>query len=270
MGVRIDDLRQKLRLLETYGPFGPMEAIAEKLGKRPKTVWGWADGSPGAAANSVPRRSLQGLLSLFEEALAGEASPEQVHELVFGPTAWLENRLRKSQSTSLFELIDSEADMKRLVLYREDTRARELVESNLDQETNADAPQVQLNEWFRLAVERDLRGFDVLALQNANAQWGILPWQAQHQTGHILIPGSHPNGEQALIRERNMAGRSLFLIMATKAPIPSMFKDVGKNRVTFDATLLGALSDFYSRQSDKERRLFALWVQIGEFENLMD
>lgn len=263
MGVGIDGLRKKLRLLETYGPFGTMNEIAVRLNKRPNTVWGWADGSPGAAANSVPDKSFPALLQLFEEALINHASPERVKELLFGPAPWLENEFRKFKSPSIMALVENEADKTRFVFYREAKPNRGIIETNFEHETDDDAPCVAMGEWFRLVVERDLRGFDVLAIQNDNALWTPIPWQADAKSGYIFVPGRHENGELALMREQSSPGLSLFIVIATKTPIPSAFKDHQKRRITYDQSTLGAISDYFQSQSKKERRLFAINVQIG-------
>ena len=259
MGILVPALRQKFKLLVAYGPYSSIDAIAERLGKRPKTILSWADGSPGADPDSVPDRNFANLVEVFAEAIGADADPEKVRELLFLPPSWLETALRQKSGQSFRALLDAEADQSSFRLYRATESSGQMIETDFAQSRDEDH-RLKLGERFRLVLERDLRLFNVYALQYANAQWGPVPIKMDANSGHVHMPGFHADGSHAYMKERRDSGESLFAAVACRRELPEVLAAHAEEGTALDASSLNALADVLSKSARTERRLFSVSV----------
>lgn len=256
MGVKIPSLRKKLNLLVTYGPYNSVDEIAEKLGKRPKTILSWADGSPGAAPDNVPERNFAKLVAVFATALG--TSEEKTRELLFMPPSWLEAAFRQNAGQSFRALLEAEADGASLRLIRARSAEGQLVETDFAPELPEH--RLKLGERFRLVLERDLRQFNVFALQNANAQWGSVPLSIDASSGHVHLPGLHPDGAPAYMQERRDVGPNLFTVIACRQALPEALAKHAEEGTALDTATLVALADTLTMVPKSGRQLFCLSV----------
>lgn len=262
MGIEVYDLRRKFQLLKAYGCIDSLEEIAEKVGRKEKTLWGWADGTATTQPNQIPLRNFNKFQSAFAKALQDYVSPERGSELLLAPASHLENELRRSQATSLVQLTEEEAEANAMKVITVGSPGRGLIESQLDRDPKGQIHEVQKEQWFRMLIEADLSAYNVVSLQNGSGLWGPVPWSVDPHTGYLHLPGPHLNGEPAYMRERNSLGMNLFLVMATKNPLPTFFETSKIRRHTLETTHLASLADFYSQQKKSARRIFAAYISI--------
>ena len=217
MGIEVCDLRRKFQLLKTYGCIASLKDIADEVGRAEKTLWGWADGTATTLPNQVPQRNFEKFQTAFIETMKDRVSPERAAELLLAPASHLETVLRRSQATSLMDLIEAEADTTAIKLIRlEDNEKRErgLIETQLDQAPTGPVYQIKQGEWFRLAIKKDLSRANIIALQNGGGLWGQVLWHIEAATGHLLLPGIQADGSPAFMRERNTLGQTALATLA--------------------------------------------------------
>ena len=265
MGIEICDLRRKFQLLKTYGCISSLNDIAEKVGRAEKTVWGWADGNATTKANRVPPNNFEAFRSAFIDALADQVSAERAAELLFAPAAHLEVELRRTRSASLMDLIEEEADTSAIRLIRHpqaQTKERGLIETQLDRSPSEPKISVKKDEWFRLVVERDLRSMNIIALQNGNALWGVVPWALERDSGYPALPGFMQSGAPTFMRERNTVGPNTFVVIATRQPPTSGIMDMMSGQHVLDQSALATLADFARQHPKTSRQLFSINVIV--------
>lgn len=268
MGIEVCELRRKFQLLKSYGVITSLNDIADKVGRKENTLWGWADGNATTEANQIPQKNFEAFRIAFIEVLEGQVSPEQAEALLFAPASHLENELRRTkgpQTSNLLELIEAEADttaMKLIRLADVQKNERGLIETQLDRQPKGPAHQVKQGEWFRLVVERDLSASNILALQHGGGLWGSVPWSVESGSGHLHLPGLKSDGTPAYMREVNALGRNTFVVMATVTPAPSWLLD----QQVFDAAVLSALWEFFEAEEKTARRLACLRLEIHDGE----
>lgn len=222
MGIEVCELRRKFQLLKNYGVIKSLNDIADKVGRKENTLWGWADGNATTDPNQVPPKNFEAFRIAFIEVLKGYVTPERAEALLFAPASHLENELRRAKgpkTPNLLEWIEAEADTTAMKLIRmadEQKNERGLIETQLDPQPQGPVHQVRQGEWFRLVVERDLSAFNILALQHGGGLWGAVPWNIEKGSGYLHLPGLKSDGTPAYMREMNAMGQNLFVLMATK------------------------------------------------------
>jgi hypothetical protein len=264
MGIEVCELRRKFQLLKSYGVITSLKVIAEKVGRKENTLWGWADGNATTEANRVPPKNFDAFRIAFIEVLKDHVASERAEALLFAPASHLENDLRRTkgpQTPSLLDLIEAEADTTAIRIIRladDQKRERGLIETQLDRQPKGPVHHVKQGEWFRLVVERDLTAFNILALQHGGGLWGAVPWSAESGSGYLHLPGFQTDGTPAYMRERSALGENLFVVMATITPAPSWSLD----QKTFDDASLCALKMFIYAEEKTRRMLECLKLNI--------
>ena len=262
MGVVVQGLRQKFRLLETYGPFASIEEIADCFERKPKTILSWADGSPGADPDTVPQKHFGTLLQVFAEALSVEIDEPSLQRLVFGPPSSFETRLRSGQPSMTFQsLLDLEADTQSFRLIRAKGNLGQMIETDFDRREAQ--YQIAPGERFRLVVEHDLRGFELCTLQFANAKWAPVPATCDLNTGFALIPGSHSDGSLAYMRETKDLGLNKFVLVACKPALPQSLGEVAAEKITLDTIALTNTANEL-RQVNEDKKLISVGLVLVE------
>ncbi|WP_171136508.1 hypothetical protein [Ruegeria sp. HKCCC1038] len=256
MGVHVPGLRQKLKLLVTYGPYRSIDEIAYKLGRRPKTILSWADGSPGAEPDNVPNRSFNALVEVFSEAVGKSADNEKVRELLFSRASWLEQELRKSSRISLRDLLESQAEQSAFGLSLPSDTASPVSIRKLP-DPGADY-HISLGELFRLNLRRDLRDFNLLALQYSNAVWVPVSCSIDLRTGFVFLPA-----QGSFMEELSARGVSFFALVANKQPYPNVVQNHVTEGVAFEIGAITALADLLKSTSPKDRRVFSSTIQFS-------
>lgn len=268
MGIEVCELRRKFQLLKSYGVIKSLKDIAEKVGRKENTLWGWADGNATTDPNQVPPKNFEAFRIAFIEVLRGYVTPERAEALLFAPASHLENELRRTkgqQTPSLLDLIEAEADttaMKLIRLADEQKRERGLIETQLDRQPKGPVHQVKQGEWFRLVVEQDLSKFNILALQHGGGLWGTVPWSLEKETGYLHLPGLKSDGTPAYMREVNALGKNMFVVMATKAPVPSSTVNSTPYRNIPDPEYPSTLVNFCKEQERGVRHLLCSSVRF--------
>lgn len=266
MGIEVCELRRKFQLLKSYGVITSLNDIAEKVGRKENTLWGWADGNATTDPNQVPQKNFEAFQIAFIEVLDGHVSPERAEALLFAPASHLENELRRtkgSQTPSLLDLIEAEADTTAIKLIRmtdDQKNERGLIETQLDRQPKGPIHHVKQGEWFRLVVERDLSKTNIIALQHGGGLWGAVPWSVESGKGHLHLPGLKSDGTPAYMREVNALGPNMFVVVATMTPVPVWALD----QQVYDAAALSALREFFAMAEKTARRLVCLRLEIHE------
>lgn len=265
MGIEVCELRRKFQLLKSYGVISSLNDIADKVGRKENTLWGWADGNATTDANQVPPKNFEAFRIAFIEVLKGYVSPERAEQLLFTPASHLENELRRTkgpQTPSLLDLIEAEADTTAIKLIRladEQKSERGLIETQLDRQPKGPVHQIKQGEWFRLVVERDLSAFNILALQHGGGLWGAVPWSVESGSGYLHLPGFKTDRTPAYMREVNALGKNLFFVMATRFVIQnSQLVSLSKSMI-FDNQSLISLSNYL--QIEKNSRMNYLMIK---------
>lgn len=262
MGVKIPGLRQKFKLLVTYGPYDSIDKVAEKLGKRPKTIMSWADGTPSVDPDNVPNRSFQALARVFADAIGVDAGDPKISDLLLAPPSWLETELRQFSGHSFRSLLETDAEQSAFALYRTTETSGQMIETDFaprgDQQYH-----LRIGERFRLVVERDLRLFNVFALQNTNSQWGPVPFSLDAKSGQVHLPGFHPDGSYAYMQELRDTGPSLFAVVACRQELPEVLRAHAAEGTTLDVSSLVSLADALRSSKPTDRRLFSVSVLFG-------
>lgn len=269
MGIEVCELRRKFQLLKSYGVINSLQDIADKVGRKENTLWGWADGNATTDANQIPPKNFEAFQSAFIEVLKDHVSPERAEQVLFAPASHLENELRRTkgpQTPNLLDLIEAEADTTAIKLIRlsdEQKNERGLIETQLDRHPKGPVYQVKQGEWFRLVVARDLSAFNILALQHGGGLWGAVPWSVESGSGHVHLPGFKPDGVPAYMREVNALGANLFLVIATKELIPSWMQDQIGDKTILDAATLYSLLDSCFTKEKRERYIWQSSIHIS-------
>lgn len=268
MGIEVCELRRKFQLLRSYGVIKSLNDIADKVGRAENTLWGWADGNATTEANQVPTRNFEAFRIAFIEVLDGHIAPERAEQLLFAPASHLENELRRTKgppTPSLMELIEAEADTTAIKLIRlaDDQKIeRGLIETQLDRQPKGPVHQVKQGEWFRLVVERDLSAFNIIALQHGGGLWGAVPWSVERETGHLHLPGLRSDGTPAYMREVNVLGQNLFIVMAMRNPIPPrIVKSLSGQRNVDDGALI-EIATLFDRFQESSTKHFSINIYL--------
>ncbi len=261
MGVFVRGIRRKIRLLEAYGCYKDLENIAEYLGKKQGTVLSWADGSGSQLPNEVPEKSFPIFLKLFEDALS-ETIPARVKEIVFAPASLLEDELRARLGASFMYFVNTEADSKSCRFFRVEHQEKGLIETSLSRERESAEVIVGLSERFRLCVEMNSQNQNILALQCARSNWGVVPHTTDLATGHVDLPGKDKDGELAVMNEPHDTGIHHFIVMAVNSSIPEDIASARDQKLTLDHAKLNELALFYQEQPQKQRKLFLLKIEV--------
>lgn len=262
MGVVVPDLRQKFRLLETYGYSTGLDDIAMRLGKKPKTLLWWATGSAVREPGRIPTDSVQSVLDLFSACLAPSAPPDHARKIIFGPASLMENWFRAARSQSLVDFIRTEGHTDKCRLYTYPAGDMQLIE--LEQDSDPSAQTVTLDQQFRIVIERNLRTKIVLCLQNAQGLWGRVPSALDDATGHLLIPGIRADGQPRRMRERRDTGANRFVAIVTEQTLPAEILALDGQIV--DAASLDRLAYFYGQQPSRQREIHVLTVEVRKPE----
>lgn len=260
MGVKIPSLRKKLNLLVTYGPYNSIDEIAEKLGKRPKTILSWADGTPSVTPDNVPNRSFDDVVELFASAFGGKYNQERIRDLLFAPPSWFEQEIRSHSGVSFRKLLKDEAEKSAFVLKRHPAEMT-MIRTVKTPPPEADY-HVGLGEYFRLVLKRDLRRYNIFALQNTNSQWGPVPFTLNSSTGHIDLPGFQDDHKYAFMQELNDEGLSVFAVVACHQALPEILQTHAAEGLVLDTSSLSALVDVLTNAPRSERRLFSVTVHF--------
>lgn len=262
MGIEVCDLRKKFQLLKAYGCIDSLKEIAIKVGRAEKTLWGWADGTATTQPNEVPQKNFEMLQKVFAETLSEFVSPHRAAELLISPASHLETELRRSQATSFLDIIRNDADTKAIRVITEKQNERGLIETQLDLVPEGQMHKIKRGQWFRLVLECDVSSYDIVALQNGAGLWGTVPCTIESETGHLHLPGIKSDGTPALMREVNAVGKNLFIVIATKAPLPSWLVHTVSDRQTLDAASLSALADVLQKQQKNMRPTYMVLIDI--------
>lgn len=258
LSVVIPELRRKLRLLETHGPYAGIDAIAARLGRHPKTILWWADGNAVRQPGTVPKDKARELVDLFVDCLVPAVTPEQAREIVFGPADVMENQLKATTAVPIERHIEEEARSDRIRLHPATDSGFGMIETDLD--GAPEGVRLPRGAYFRLVIEKDLRRRHVLALQQAQALWALVPCRTDEVQGHVLVPGVKPDGTLAWMRERRDIGSNRFVVLAAPEPFPAELQQPA--RQALDRAVLNRLSYFYGRQSRHLREIHAVTVEI--------
>lgn len=270
MGIEVCELRRKFQLLKSYSVIKSLTDIADKVGRKENTLWGWADGNATTEANQVPPKNFEAFRIAFIEVLKGHVSPERAEQLLFAPASHLENELRRAkgpQTPSLLDLIEAEADTTAIKLIRladEQKNERGLIETQLDRQPKGPVHQVKQGEWFRLVVERDLSAFNILALQHGGGLWGAVPWSMESGSGYLHLPGIKIDETPAFMREMNALGPNTFVVVATTASIPPRITSSFSDQCRTDYGLTLEIAKYLGEFPENKKRCFSLYLQIEE------
>jgi len=261
MGVIVCELRKKFRLLEAYGCYKDLDAIAKFLDKKRGGILSWADGSAKQSPNVVPDKSFLSLLQLFEGALP-ETNTERVKEIVFAPASQLENELRARLGASFMYFVNTEADSYACRFLPIERQKKGLIETSLSHERESAEVTVGLGEHFRICVEQNLQNRHILALQCAHSSWGIVPHTTDLATGHVDLPGKDKDGKLAVMNEPRDTGIHHFIVVAVNSPVPEGITSLRDQKLTLDHAKLNELALFYQEQPRKQRRIFQLKIEV--------
>tara|TARA_R110002072_G_scaffold302883_1_gene489450 strand:- start:4019 stop:4810 length:792 start_codon:yes stop_codon:yes gene_type:complete len=260
MGVNVPGLRQKFKLLVTYGVYNSIDEIADKLGKRPKTILSWADGTPSVDPDSVPNRSFQAFARIFADAIGVDADDPKVSDLLLAPPSWLEAELRQRSGISFRKLLEDEAEKSAFEMERYPTESM-MIRTVLIPPPSADH-RAWLGEFFRLVLKRDLRRYNVFALQYTNAQWGPVPFTLKPETGNLHLPGFQPDRKHAYMQELSDEGLSLFAVVACRQELPEVLQIHAAEETALDTSSLSALVDVLHKSTRADRRFFTVSVHF--------
>lgn len=268
MGIEVCELRRKFQLLKSYGVITSLNDIADKVGRKENTLWGWADGNATTEANQIPQKNFEAFRIAFIEALKGHVTPERAETLIFAPASHLENELRRAkgpQTPNLLDLIEAEADTTAIRLIRladEQKNERGLIETQLDPQPKGPVHNVKQGEWFRLVVERDLSKFNIIALQHGGGLWGTVPWSVERGSGHLHLPGLKSDGTPAYMREVNVLGQNLFIVMAMRNPIPPRIVESLSGQCNVDDGALIEIATFSDRFQEIPAKYFSINIYL--------
>lgn len=254
----VPELREKFRLLIQYGYFASFEAIAAALGRKPKTVRWWAHGDAARMPGRVPADRYAEVIALFTDCLVPDLPEHRAREIAFGPARRMEEQLRAGEPRSIADFIEREGLTRTGRLFLDRQGEIGLVET--DRERPAAKFQVPLDAWFRIVVEKDLRRWNIMALQLAPSACGIVSHVLDAETGHVLLPGLKEDGGLAWMRERRDNGLSRFAVIATAEPLPPDIPSGGGQALS--DTMLDRLGDVYGRQPRAGREIHLLRVDI--------
>ena len=262
MGVIVPDLRKKFRLLEAYGLGASLDDIAKQLGKKPKTILWWADGSDIRQRDTVPDRSFDDLVEAFSKLLPA-LTCDEVRQFLLGSVAAFESYLRSGNTPSLMHFIDMEGDSSacKLIFDNDDDDMGMIEIAEIQQ--GKDVHVVEAGQKFRIVVEKDLRFRHVLALQHAQGLWLPLHHSIHDMDGHCLVPHVDDSGRPLFMFERHDFGRNLFVILATDGPMPSEMNKLKKLSTTLDTTMLDKLAAHYNAQPQTRRTIFSLSIDVS-------
>ncbi|MEX0957579.1 MAG: hypothetical protein WDZ83_20485 [Rhizobiaceae bacterium] len=260
MPVHVPQLRKKLKLLGDHGPRWNLPDIAERLGVAVGTVEWWADGDRDRDPDMVPDKRMDGLVRLFDEALPGSYSRDDVEALIEGSVRALERALTADKSQSIDDLIAAEAKTGTGRIRR--PRSLGLVEHV---EENDDLPLVRLNEEFLIEWNTSRRGF-LLVLQHAQQIWGAVQFadgsvSIQHEPGPVLVPGIRDK-RFIPMRETTSVGLHRFILVVSPEPFPAEVMRPAQARTQLDWQTLGDLAAHYQRQHAHLRELHALELNV--------
>lgn len=274
MGIEVCELRRKFQLLKNYGVIKSLNDIADKVGRKENTLWGWADGNATTEANQVPMKNFETFRIAFIDVLKGHVTPERAEQLLFAPASHLENELRRTkgpQTPNLLELIEAEADTTAIRLVRladEQKNERGLIETQLDRQPKGPVHHIKQGEWFRLVVEQDLSKFNILALQHGGGLWGAVPWSVESGSGHLHMPGLRSDGTPAFMRELNASGQNIFILLATKDTIPNWPLTHSGERQGLNLPLVTELVESYPNLDLRRKVLFCCLLHVQSCSNL--
>lgn len=149
----VDEFRRKLLLLRTYSAHRSLDDIAKQFGVPIGTLKYWGHGSARRAPDRLPEWALPVLSNLFAAILSPNRSPEDIHRLVLGPAALLEEQVRSGAGSSLSALIAREGKTGTALLFRKSEEGN-LVE--IEGEAGApDIPRLGLDARFRIEFPVD-------------------------------------------------------------------------------------------------------------------
>lgn len=268
MGIEVCELRRKFQLLKSYGVITSLKDIADRVGRKENTLWGWADGNATTEANQVPPKNFEAFRIAFIEVLKDHVSPERAEALLFAPASHLENELRRAkgpQTPNLLDLIEAEADTTAIKLIRladEQKNERGLIETQLDPQPKGPVHQVRQGEWFRLVAERDLSAFNIIALQHGGGLWGTVPWSVERGSAHLHLPGFKADGTPAYMREVNALGLNVFVVIATMKPVPSFLLDLAEHGKNISSVAALGLAKTFASNTKNSRSILHCLLKV--------
>lgn len=261
-GIEIPGIYRKFRLLIEYQHAAGWDDFAKHFGVAEGTVKGWGQGNAGQARDALPPRHLERFESLIKQALPGNAGPDRVREIVYGPALLLEQALRANAPAALDELLEAEADRGRIRLVRKPLQPN-LIERERDGPERP-VPSLALDAFFRIACDAPFPVRHAVALQQAQRLWGFVPAEIDPSMRRILLPGFKEDGSPDFMRERTQTGLHRFIVFQTADAIPIPIAPPDRAAVTLDPATLAGIVAFYRAQRETARHLYLLELKIGD------
>lgn len=255
----VPQLLEKLKLLARHSRHCSIGEIAATFGISEDAVRYWTKETASQRAGTVPQQRVEGLLSMY-----GEALPDQTEDnliaLLQGPISDLEDAFRLQTSASLINLMTRNSDRSSGRLIPVDATGLGLVVANrLSRNAHCQFP---LGKSFRLEFDTKNRGQHILGLQNSPQAWGCVETALSSDKRIVHLPGAAETGELGSLDESADKGVSTFYAIQSIRRFPAAFERALLDEVPLSRTDLSLLAQFLQDATANEIHIMAFSVEF--------
>lgn len=261
-GIHIPALQLKLRFLIDRGIFEDWQDLADAFGVSAKTLQWWGHGDGARAADTIPSRHYEKLITLIEDQLGNSLSRAEIKQLASTPYQQWCDDFSLNMTAAFSELIEEEAKPVDARLFLKPEREAGLIETEQTQPHSEPALVIQKNQWFRLEFDLNVKNQNLFALQNSGQQWGAVPSHYDEQRGVLHLPSLREEGQKAYMVERNDLGLHRFLIFQTTATPPAEYKRYLSENIQIDLGCLSRLAEFYVNLPANHRAIHLIAMTV--------
>ncbi|MGJ8529795.1 hypothetical protein [Maritalea sp.] len=262
----IPQLRRKFALLIEYGQFSDLSAIAEALGSKRKTIESWADtGADKATPGLIPTKRYPDVVQLFADAIFASSDRRmnisEVEQVLKGAVLSVEQYLQTNTDISLLELLQSEGDFSSATLFVQKHNGLDAVARKSEAKREVEH-QVSTSDWFRVEFKSELRGGNVIGIQQCRTNWSFSPLLCDQKNSTVLMPGRDKKGQLDWVQETNWIGINRFVTIQTQAPWPSNLLSNFENQLPFDSAIAADISRHILAQPKQQRRIYTIEIDV--------